>query len=380
MQKPPAPFPEPIFVTRPLFPEFSDFQLALNGIWERHWLTNKGKLHDELEAALAARLRTPHLSLVSNGTAALMLAARALELQGEVITTPLTSPATVNAFAWCGLKPVFADVDADTLTLDPAAVKNAITPDTSAIVGVHLYGMPCDVAALQAIAQRNDLRVIYDCAHAFGTEIGGKPIADFGDASIFSFHATKLFNTAEGGAIATADSEIKRKADLLRTLGIQDEVTVALPGINARMNELEAAFGLANLKKLDAEWEARAKLATIYRERLAEIDGLDCFELPASVRHSHHYFVIRIDNERCKITRDDMYERLKSYNIFTRRYFYPLCSEFSFYRSLPSSNPANLPNATKAAAEVLCLPFYGALGGEAAGRICDAIIYLVNRN
>jgi dTDP-4-amino-4,6-dideoxygalactose transaminase len=374
------PFAEPVFVTRPLFPELSDFQSTLTGIWERRWLTNKGKLHDELEREIAARLRISHLSLVSNGTAGLMLTSRAFELQGEVITTPLTSPATVNALTWCGLKPVFADVDPDTLTLNPDTVENAISPDTSAIVGVHLYGSPCDVEALQAIGRNNNVRVIYDCAHAFGTEISGRPIADFGDASVFSFHATKLFNTAEGGAVATTIPEIKRKMDLLRTLGIQDEVTVALPGINARMNELEAAFGLANLKKLDAEWKARAELADIYRKRLVGIHGLRYLELPANVRPSHHYFVIRIDNEQCDITRDDLYERLKTFNIFTRRYFYPLCSEFPFYRSLPSSNPKNLPNATRAANEVLCLPFYGSLGNDAAHRIGDALIYLAGRN
>lgn len=380
MHRAPQPFTEPIYVTRPLFPELSDFQHVLNGIWERRWLTNKGKLHDELESEIAARLRAANLSLVSNGTAGLMLASRALELQGEAITTPLTSPATVNALTWCGLKPVFADIDPETLTLDPAAVEKAIGHDTSVIVGVHLYGQPCDVEALGAIARSKNLRMIYDCAHAFGTEISGRPIADFGDASVFSFHATKLFNTAEGGAVASPSPETKRKVDLLRTLGIQDEVTVALPGINARMNELEAGFGLANLKKLDAEWKARAELANIYRERLSEIRGLQCLELPANVRHSHHYFVIRVDNAQSSIARDELYEQLKSFNIFTRRYFFPLCSDFPFYRSLPSSNPGNLPNARKAAEEVLCLPFYGTLGGDAANRISDAVFYLVNRS
>lgn len=376
---PPQPFSEPVFVTRPLFPALADYQAALEGIWERRWLTNKGVLHDELETALAAHLRAPHLSLVANGTAGLMLACRALELSGEAITTPLTSPATVNALNWCGLKPVFADVDPVTLTLDPAAVEKAIGPETSAIVGVHLYGRPCDVEALQAIAKRHELRVIYDCAHAFGTEISGRPIAEFGDASVFSFHATKLFNTAEGGAVAARDPDIKRKADLLRTLGIQDETTVALPGINARMNELEAAFGLANLKIVEAERNARAEIAKVYRERLAGIAGLHCLEMPADVRDSQHYFVIRIDNTRCKVSRDQLYERLKAFNIFTRRYFYPLCSEFAFYRELPSSRPENLPHATRAAEEVLCLPFYGALGRDAARRICEALTYLVDR-
>lgn len=380
VHKRPQSFLEPVFVTRPLFPELSDFQFYLSGIWERRWLTNKGKLHDELEIELARRLRISHLSLVSNGTSGIMLASRALDLRGEVITTPLTSPATVNALTWCGLKPVFADVDPNTLTLDPTSVEKAMSSETSAIVGVHLYGSPCNTEALQTIAQRNNARVIYDCAHAFGTEISERPIAAFGDASVFSFHATKLFNTAEGGAIATPDPEIKRKVDLLRTLGIQDEITVVLPGINARMNELEAGFGLANLKKLDGEWKARSDLAKLYREQLAGIQGLRCLELPANVRHSHHYFVVRIDNEHCRITRDEVYEQLKTFNIFTRRYFYPLCSEFPFYRSLPSSDPKNLPNATKAADEVLCLPFYGTLGNDAAHKISEALSYLTSRH
>jgi dTDP-4-amino-4,6-dideoxygalactose transaminase len=376
---PPPPFSEPVFVTRPLFPALADYQAGLAGIWERRWLTNKGELHDELEAALAAHLRAPHLSLVANGTAGLMLACRALDLSGEAVTTPFTSPATVNALHWCGLKPVFADIDPVTLTLDPAAVAKAVSPATSAIVGVHLYGRPCDVEALQTIAKRHNLRVIYDCAHAFGTEISGRAIAEFGDASVFSFHATKLFNTAEGGAVAASDPAVKRKVDLLRTLGIQDETTVALPGMNARMNELEAAFGLANLKIVEAERDARAGIAKVYRERLAGIGGLSCLEMPPSVRDSQHYFVIRIDNAQCKIARDALYKRLKAFNIFSRRYFYPLCSEFPFYRKLPSSSAKNLPHATRAADEVLCLPFYGALGLDAAHRICDTVGYLIDR-
>jgi dTDP-4-amino-4,6-dideoxygalactose transaminase len=376
---PPQPFPEPVYVTRPLVPALADYHAALDGIWERRWLTNKGKLHDELEAALAIYLRAPHLSLVASGTAGLILACRAVAVSGEAITTPLTSPATVNALHWCGLTPVFADIDPVTLTLDPAAVARAVTPATSAIVGVHLYGRPCDVEALQAIATRHDLRVVYDCAHAFGTEIAGRPIADFGHASVFSFHATKLFNTAEGGAVATPDPAIKRDIDLLRNIGIQDETTVALPGINARMNELEAAFGLANLKAVESERRARAEIANVYRERLTGIAGLTCLEMPPAVRDSQHYFVVRVDNTRGRISRDEMHEGLKTFNILSRRYFYPLCSELPFYRQLPSSHPDNLPQATRAANEVLCLPFYGSLGREGAGRIAEALTYLVDR-
>ncbi|HEX5213124.1 MAG TPA: DegT/DnrJ/EryC1/StrS family aminotransferase [Pseudolabrys sp.] len=337
-------------------------------------------MHDALEQALCEHLRVSHLSLVANGTMALMLCYRALQLSGEVITTPLTSPATVNSITWCGLTPVFADVDPEELTLDPAAVERAITPHTSAIVGVHLYGMPCQVDSFRTVAERHNLRLIYDGAHAFGTEIDGESVSKFGDATTLSFHATKLFNTAEGGAVVTGDPEIKRRIDLLKTLGIQDEVTVALPGINARMNELEAAFGLANLAIVESERSARAAIAEVYLSRLYGIDGLEFFTLPSHVRNSHHYFVIRVVNGVSRLLRDELYERLKTFNVFARRYFYPLCSEFSFYRHMPSSAPKNLPNANCAAAEVLCLPFYGALGQESAHRVCDIIGYLMDRN
>jgi dTDP-4-amino-4,6-dideoxygalactose transaminase len=375
----PRSFEHPVYVTQPLLPDFQTYVTALRGIWERKWLTNKGRLHDALEEALCRHLRVSHLSLVGNGTSALMLSYRALRISDEVITTPLTSPATVNSLTWCGLTPVFADVDPDDLTLDPDAVERAITPRTSAIVGVHLYGMPCQVDRLQAIAERHKLRMIYDGAHAFGTEIDGEPVANFGDATILSFHATKLFNTAEGGAVVAADPEIKHRIDLLRTLGIQDEVTVALPGINARMNELQAALGLANLEIVEAERRARAEIADIYLAHLDGIDGLQCFKLPSRVRNSQHYFVIRIDNARSRLSRDELYERMKRFNVFARRYFYPLCSNFSFYRDLPSSAPHNLKVANRAAEEVLCLPFYGALDPAGAHQICDIIEHLLCR-
>lgn len=375
----PRPFQYPIYVTRPLLPDLQDYVGTVRGIWQRASLTNKGAVHDALEAALCRYLRVPHLSLVGSGTSALMLSYRALELSGEVITTPLTSPATVNSLAWCGLTPVFSDVDPDDLTLDPDAVERAITPRTSAIVGVHIYGMPCRVDRLQAIAERHGLRVIYDGAHAFGTEIDGEPVATFGDATTLSFHATKAFNTAEGGAVASPSAELKRRVDLLRTLGIQDEVTVALPGINARMNELEAALGLANLEIIEAERDARAAIAQIYSKRLAGIAGLTCLELPKRVRHIRHYFVIRIDNSRARLSRDGLDERMKAFNVFPRRYFYPLCSNFSFYCELPSSAPDNLAVANRVADEVLCLPLYGALDHGAVHRICDIVEYLLGR-
>jgi dTDP-4-amino-4,6-dideoxygalactose transaminase len=362
-------------VTRPLLPDLQVYTTAIRGIWERQWLTNRGPLHDKLEHALSEYLRVPYLSLASSGTSGLMLAFRALGLSGEVVTTPLTSPATVNALTWCGLNPIFADIDPLELTLDPEAVARAITPRTCAIVGVHIYGIPCRIAQLQAIADRHQLRVIYDAAHAFGTEIDGEPVLKWGDASILSFHATKLFNTAEGGAVVTPDPEVTRRVDLLRALGIYDEVTVPLPGINARMNELEAALGLANLPLVEAEHRSRSELARVYSGRLAGLRGIVCVAPPSAVRNSQHYFMARI-TDACPVSRDALYENLKSFNVFARRYFYPLCSEFSFYRDLPSAAPDNLPVATRVTREILSLPLYGALGTSGAERICDMIEYL----
>ena len=372
---PPA-FERPVYLTRPLLPPLETYTDVLRGIWERHWLTNGGPLHDALEHALCDRLRVAHLSLVSNWTTALILACRALGLAGEVVTTPFTSPATVHALAWCGLTPVFADIDPIALTLDPAAVERAITARTSAIVGVHIYGMPCDVAAMQHIADRHGLRVIYDGAHTFGTEIANEPVLRFGDATIMSFHATKLFNTAEGGAVVVHDRQFKQRVDTLRNLGIQDEVTVAASGINAKMSEFAAALGLTNLELVEAECVARADLAEIYGARLSGMTGLSCFAIPSHIRDSRNYFVLRIDGERSPISRDDLYEGLKRFNVFGRRYFYPLCSEFPPYRDLPSADPRALRIAHRAAREVLCVPFYGDLGGVAAHRICDMIAYL----
>ncbi len=349
----------------------------MRGIWDRRWLTNNGPLHDALEQALCAHLRVRHLSLINNGTTALTIAFRAFELSGEVITTPFTSPATVNAITWCGLMPVFADIDPVTLALDPAAVERAITSRTAAIVPVHIYGMPCHVGAFQRIADEHGLRLVYDGAHAFGTEIDGEPVIKFGDATILSFHATKLFNTAEGGAIVIQGTELKRRIDLLKNLGIDDEITVRLPGINAKMSEFAAALGLANLERVEEERRRRSEIAEIYRARLMGIAGLQIFEIPANVRQSCQYFVIRTDNRLCRSSRDALYENLKRFNVFTRRYFFPLCSTFPFYRDLPSSDDRNLEVANRVAEEVLCLPFYGSLGTNAAHRVCDIIEYLL---
>jgi dTDP-4-amino-4,6-dideoxygalactose transaminase len=368
----PVPFEHPVYVTRPLFPDLAAYAAALEGIWQRRWLTNKGELHERLEQALRAHLRVANLSLVSSGTSGLMLALRALGVSGEVITTPFTSPATLNAIIWCGLTPVFADIDPDDMTLDPHAVARAVTPRTRAILGVHIFGIPCRVEPLQALADRHGLHVIYDGAHAFGSEIDGEPIASYGDATVLSFHATKLFTTGEGGAVVTRDPALKRQIDLWRSLGIADENTVVLPGINARMNELEAALGLANLECVEAERRARAEIDETYRACLAGIEGLRCFRMPGRARNSYPYFVVRITAAR----RDAIYQGLKAFNVFARRYFHPLCSNFPYCADIPSADPDNLPVANRVADEVLCLPFYGELGGRAR-RIGDMVAHLM---
>lgn len=369
-----TPFAHPVYVTRPLLPTLAAYTAVLQGAWERRWLTNKGQLHEELERKLCAHLRVANLSLVSSGTTALMLALRALVATGEVITTPFTSPATINAIIWCGLTPVFADIDTHDMTLDPDAVARAVTPRTRAILGVHVFGMPCPVGPLQALADRRGLRVIYDGAHAFGSEIDGAPIASHGDATTLSFHATKLFTTGEGGAVVTRDGALKRQIDLWRALGIADENTVVLPGTNARMNELEAALGLANLAGIEAERDARAAIAGVYRTRLAGIEGLRCVELPANVRGSGQYFVIRIADPTM---RDALLEGLRTFNVFARRYFYPLCSNLPYCAAIPSAEPGNLPVANRVAGEVLCLPLYGDLGADCAHRIADMVAHLM---
>jgi dTDP-4-amino-4,6-dideoxygalactose transaminase len=371
----PTPFASPLYVTRPLLPDLREYGEKLEAVWSSGWLTNAGRMHQELERALSDYLRAPALSLFNNGTVALLTACRALEVRGEVITTPFTFPATPHVVAWSGAEPVFCDVDPKTLTLDPARVESLITPRTTAILGVHVYGTPCDVEALQRVADRHRLKIIYDGAHAFGTEIDGRPISDFGDLTMFSFHATKLFHTAEGGALAARDPSLKARIDLLKNFGIMNETEVALPGINGKMNELQAALGLVVLRRLDEERRARSAVARVYRERLGALAGVSCLSVPPRVRESLQYFVIRIDAAAAGVTRDALYAKLREYNVIARRYFYPLCSEQPCYRDLPSARPDRLPAAHRAASEVLALPFYGALGTEDAERVCAVIEY-----
>lgn len=369
---PVKPFPEPIYVTRPLLVDLEEVHQALGELWRSQWLTNNGAKHRQLEQELSGVLKVPALSLFANGTIALMAAVRSLELQGEVITTPFTFPATTHVLAWQNIRPVFCDIDENTLTIDPARIRNLITDRTSGILGVHVYGMPCNVKAIRRIADEHHLKVVYDAAHAFGTEIAGTGIGNFGDISMFSFHATKLFHTLEGGALAFPSPGRKEQIDLLRNFGIKNEEEVLLPGINGKMNEFQAAVGILNLRHLDAERKKRARIVGAYQRNLSGMPGIRIMTVPEGTVDSLQYFVIRIQ-EAFGASRDDVYESMKQYNVFTRKYFYPLTSDYPCYRKLPSADPVLLPMARKAAREVLCLPLYGDLAPDSVDAICEMI-------
>lgn len=377
MPIPPQPFEQPLYVTRPFLPPLADYTDRLEQVWESGWLANNGAQHQELEQALSSYLRAPQLSLFNNGTIALIVACQALRLSGEVITTPFTFPATPHVLSWNNITPVFTDIDPATMNLDPRGIEAKITARTSAILAVHVYGTPCDVHAIQELADFYGLKVIYDAAHAFGTEINGQPISAFGDATMFSFHATKLFHTAEGGALAVRDAALKRRIDLLKNFGIKNEFEVMMPGINGKMNELQAAMGMAVLGYIEQERATRRRVADIYRSRLQGLPGFSFNPTFDHVRNSYQYFIVRIDANICGKTRDQIYDGLKKFNIYARKYFYPLCSEYSCYRQLPSAHPENLPVAHRAASEVLSLPFFGALSDDDAHRVCDVLTYLL---
>jgi dTDP-4-amino-4,6-dideoxygalactose transaminase len=372
------PFDSPIYVTRPMLVDLDKFNIELREIWESQWLTNGGKKHQLLEEELKKTLKVPGLTLFNNGTIALLVATQSLRLSGEVITTPFTFPATPNVLSWNGITPVFCDIDEETLTIDAEKIKNLITAKTTAILGVHVYGMPCHVRAIQDVADNYGLRVIYDAAHAFGTEIDGVGIGNFGDISMFSFHSTKLFNTIEGGALTFQNTNLKKRIDLLKNFGIKNEEEVVMPGINGKMNEIQAAVGLLNLHDFEVERQKRQKVVDTYRKFLLDIPGIRIFEIPQNVKNSLQYFMIRIV-KGFGLSRDDLYSELQKYNVFARKYFHPLCSEYSYYKHMPSANPENLPIASKVAKEVLCLPLYGALELEDVEKICG-IILEINRN
>ena len=362
-----------ITVTQPALPPLSEFVTYLDQIWESKWLTNNGQFHQDLEKALQEYLGVKHLCLFANGTLALITALQALRVTGEVITTPFTFAATTHALWWNGITPVFADINPKTMTIDPAKIESAITPKTTAILPVHVYGNPCDIVQIQDIADTYGLKVIYDAAHTFGVKWKNDSVLNFGDLSILSFHATKVFSTIEGGAIICQDESMKKRIDFLKNFGFAGETKIVAPGINAKMNEVQAAYGLLQLKYIDSWIERRREIYSHYQELLAGVPGLTCPEVMPDVQHNAAYFPVLIDAKEYGKTRDELYDGLKVHNIFTRRYFYPLISDFSPYKSLPSATPANLPVATDIAQKVLCLPMYPALTRDDTIRIADLI-------
>lgn len=369
------PFEKPIYVTRPLLPSMDNFIYRMKRIWESKWITNNGGQHQKLETELKKYLKVDNLSLINNGTIALQIALKALDIEGEVITTPFTFAATPHAIAWNGLTPVFCDIDPETLNIDAKKIEPLITEKTSAILPVHVFGTPCDVEKIQKIADEYNLKVIYDGAHAFGTEIDGVGIGNYGDITMYSFHATKLFNTVEGGALACNNKELKQKIDMLKNFGIKNEEEVVFIGTNGKMNEFQAAMGLEVLKKVEEEREKRKKIQEIYYQELGDLEGISFIPKKdlEGVTSSYQYFVIRINEKQFGVSRDFVYEKLKEYNVYTRKYFFPLCSDYNCYRNLPSVAKENLPVAYKVVNEVLSLPFYGDLGAKNAEKICDII-------
>ena len=392
-----------ITVTSPLLPSLDDFQEELKKIWDSKWITNNGSYHKKLEAALAEYLGVPYVSLFTNGTLPLITALQALRISGEVITTPYSFVATTHSLWWNGIKPVFVDIDPKTGNLDPEKIEAAITPKTTAIMPVHVYGKPCDVRRIQEVADQYGLKVIYDAAHAFGLEIPKEEsdysvafdeatnalspaeptkqvnvptesILNWGDMSTLSFHATKVYNTIEGGAMVMHDEKTKKRIDYLKNFGFADEVTVVGPGINSKMDEMRSAYGLLNLKQVDAAIEARHQVAIKYREALRDVEGITFFDDMPGVKHNYSYFPIFIDAEKYGMTRDELYFKMKEVNVLGRRYFYPLISEFSTYRGLESARPENLPKAHKMANSVVCLPMHHALTDEDINRILECVI------
>ena len=392
-----------ITVTSPLLPNLDEFHALLKEIWDSKWITNNGSFHRQLEVALAEYLKVPYVSLFTNGTLPLLTALQALRITGEVITTPYSFVATTHSIWWNGCKPVFVDVDPKTGNMDPDKIEAAITPKTTAIMPVHCYGKPCDVRRIKEIADKYGLKVIYDAAHAFALEIPKneadykvafdeannvfnpsqatkkvevetESILNWGDMSTLSFHATKVYNTIEGGAMIMHDAESKKRIDYLKNFGFAGETTVVGPGINSKVDEMRAAYGLLNLKQVDTAIKARKNTADVYREALRGIDGLTFYEDMPGVKHNYSYFPMFIDAEKYGMTRDELYFKMKEANVLGRRYFYPLISEFSTYRGLESARRENLPNAHKMADTVICLPMHHELSEKDMERILDLVI------
>jgi len=362
-----------IFVTQPFLPPLEEFTPYLQEIWDSKWLTNNGKFHQKLEQALCDYLGVKYVSLFANGTLALITALQALKITGEVITTPYSFVATTHALWWNGIKPVFADIERDTFNINPANIEAAITPNTTAILPVHVYGNPCLHSQIQKIADTYGLKVIYDAAHAFGVKQNGISVADYGDLSVLSFHATKVYNTFEGGAIICHDEITKKRIDDLKNFGFHDEITVAVPGINAKMNEFQAALGLLQLKYIDRVIEKQKIVTQAYREQLAEVSGITYMKDLQGISYNYSYFPILIESRKFGRTRDEVYEILKKNNVFSRRYFYPLISSFPPYRGVDSADPAKLKIAEEISLQILCLPIFYEMEIKDIDYICGII-------
>ena len=363
-----------ITVTSPLLPDLKKFHTLLQEIWDSKWITNNGSFHKQLERELADYLKVPYISLFTNGTLPLITALQALNIKGEVITTPYSFVATTHSLWWNEIKPVFVDVDPLTGNLDPDKIEAAITPRTSAIMPVHVYGTPCDTQRIQEIADKYGLKVIYDAAHAFGVEINGESLLTAGDMSTLSFHATKVYNTIEGGALVVHDEETKRHIDHLKNFGFAGETEVVAPGINSKMDEIRAAYGLLNLRQVDAAIEARQQVALKYRKALKDVNGIRFMNDIANVKHNYSYFPIFVNENDYGMTRDELYFKMKEKNVFGRRYFYPLISTFATYRELESACPENLPNAHRLADSVICLPMHHELSEKDIERTLSLIL------
>lgn len=348
--------------------------MLLQEIWSSKWITNNGSFHKQLEKELAEYLKVPYISLFTNGTLPLLTALQALRVTGEVITTPYSFVATTHSIWWNGCKPVFVDIDPVTGNMDSDALEAAITTKTTAIMPVHVYGKPCDTEKIQEIADKYGLKVIYDAAHAFGVEVDGESILNAGDMSTLSFHATKVYNTLEGGALVMHDAETKKRIDYLKNFGFAGETEVVAPGINSKVDEVRAAYGILNLRQVDAAIEARRQVALKYREALRPVDGITFMDDMPGVKHNYSYFPIFVDAEQYGMTRDDLYEKMRSHNVLGRRYFYPLISTFSTYKGLDSARPENLPNAHKMADSVICLPMHHDLSDEDINRVLELIV------
>lgn len=364
----------PITVTSPLLPDLEEFQQMLRTIWDSKWITNNGSFHKRLEDSLCEYLKVPFISLFTNGTLPLLTALQALRITGEVITTPYSFVATTHSIWWNNCKPVFVDIDPATGNIDPDKIEAAITPQTSAIMPVHVYGQPCDTKRIQEIADKYGLKVIYDAAHAFGVVVNGESILKSGDLSTLSFHATKVFNTIEGGAMVMKDAETKKRIDYLKNFGFAGETEVVGPGINSKMDEVRSAYGLLNLQKVDAAIEARHQVTLRYREALRDVLGITFFDDMLSVRHNYSYFPIFVDAEKYGMTRDELYFKMKENGVMGRRYFYPLISSFSTYSGLASAVPENLPVAHRMANSVICLPMHHSLGKEDVEHVINLIL------